>query len=31
MTITKEITAKLVKKFGSSEKDTGNPSVQVAF
>lgn len=31
MTITKETTAKLVKKFGSSEKDTGNPAVQVAI
>ena len=31
MTITKETTANLVKKFGSSEKDTGNPAVQVAI
>ena len=31
MTITKETTAKLVKKFGASEKDTGNPAVQVAI
>lgn len=31
MTITKETTANLVKKFGASEKDTGNPAVQVAI
>lgn len=31
MTITKETTAMLVKKFGASEKDTGNPAVQVAI
>ena len=31
MTITKEKTAQLVKKFGASEKDTGNPAVQVAI
>lgn len=31
MTITKETTAELVKKFGASEKDTGNPAVQVAI
>ena len=31
MTITKEKTAQLVKKFGTSEKDTGNPAVQVAI
>ena len=31
MTITKEKTAQLVKKFGSSETDTGNPAVQVAI
>ncbi len=31
MTITKQKTAQLVKKFGASEKDTGNPSVQVAI
>ena len=31
MTITKEKTAQLVKKFGENEKDTGNPAVQVAI
>lgn len=31
MTITKEKTAQLVKKYGASEKDTGNPAVQVAI
>ena len=31
MTITKETTANLIKKFGSSEKDSGNPAVQVAI
>ena len=31
MTITKEKTAQLVKKFGSSETDTGNPAFQVAI
>ena len=31
MTITKEKTAQLVKKFGASATDTGNPSVQVAI
>ena len=31
MTITKEKTAQLVKKFGANEKDTGNPAVQVAI
>ena len=31
MTITKEKTAQLVKKFGATETDTGNPAVQVAI
>ena len=31
MTITKEKTASLVKKFGASATDTGNPAVQVAI
>lgn len=31
MTITKEKTAQLVKKYGANEKDTGNPAVQVAI
>jgi small subunit ribosomal protein S15 len=31
MTITKEKTAQLVKKYGASEKDTGNPAVQIAI
>ena len=31
MTITKEKTAQLVKKFGSNPTDTGNSSVQVAI
>ena len=30
-TITKEITEELTKKFGGSEKDTGNAKVQVAL
>ena len=31
MTITKEKTAQLVKKFGANATDTGNPAVQVAI
>ena len=31
MTITKEKTAQLVKKFGATATDTGNPAVQVAI
>ena len=31
MTITKEKTASLVKKFGANATDTGNPAVQVAI